>query len=359
MARLVKKLEILFILLIAASTVGGCYVIKQGYHQGSLLLSAEPVEEYQKSSSPDPKIISKLEQLDDVLRFANDHGLSPEGSYEEIVFPENGKVSFLVVSAPYNSIKPNTYWFPFVGTVPYKGFFSKKDRDDYAAGLLLEGRDVYKSDVGAFSLLGYFDDPIFPSMLKRSEESMAHLFFHELTHKTIWIQNNVRFNERLAEFIAGKMTVKYLEVRKKGKILKKYSSRNHDRTLFNSWFVGLKKDLKELYSRKGIDRKEIVERKKILFAKHVDSKPDFKFYDYVSYRNWNNATVAITNTYGTDYSEFEKAYDCVTGKDRLNDFIKIIQKIQNDYDSPFNMLKSICDRKLASAFSLKEEGSVQ
>ena len=203
-------IKLIFLSIILAFT-SSCYVLKQGYVQGKLLLSAEDVEEYKKSKSSDKNTIGKLEKLSEVLEFGEEQGLSPDGSYQTIVFPENGKVSFLVVSAPFNSIEPNTYWFPFVGTVPYKGFFDQKDRDELAKKLKEEGNDIYKSEVGAFSLLGYFDDPIFPSMLKRSEEGMAHLFFHELTHKTLWVPGSVRFNERFAEFVAEKVTKKYLE----------------------------------------------------------------------------------------------------------------------------------------------------
>ena len=191
-------------------TLSSCYTLRQSYVQGKLLLSAQEVNEYRASENADQKTLIQLEKLDAILAFASDNGIPPKGSYEKIVFPASGKISFLGVSAPYNSLKPHKHWFPFVGTVPYLGFFSEKDRDEYLSQQMEDGHDVYASDVGAFSLLGYLDDPVFPSMLFRRDESMAHLFFHELTHKNIWIAGDTKFNERLAEFVATKLTKNFL-----------------------------------------------------------------------------------------------------------------------------------------------------
>jgi len=103
-----------------------------------------------------------------------------------------------------------TWWFPIVGRVPYLGYFSKADRDSKASELRTEGYDVYETGVGAYSSLGWFDDPIYSPMLRRSEADFAHLIFHELTHRTLWIRGSVEFNENLAEYAADFLLEKLL-----------------------------------------------------------------------------------------------------------------------------------------------------
>lgn len=310
----IRFLEFAIIVILAQ----GCYSVKQGFHQSRLLMSAVELEDYRASNSADPKTLQKLDYLDEVLAFAKRAGLDPDGSYESIVFPEGGRVSYLAVAAPYNSLEPLQHWFPFVGTVPYLGFFSEADRDNYLEDKKSHGYDVYGSDVGAFSLLGYFDDPIFPSMLLRSEESMAHLFFHELTHKTLWIQGSSEFNERLAEYVAITLTPLFLKRSNRIDALDRYLARDSDRLKFNSWFKGLKTRLENLYSEQSLSEKQILESKDSIFDVALKNKPVFSAYDYVGTKAWNNASVAITSTYGTDYSDFQESFMCyVSAKNNL------------------------------------------
>ena len=327
--------------------MGGCYAVKQAYVQGGLLMSAVDVSEYRRDQLADKKILEKLKLLDEILLFAESQKVYSDGSYREIIFPENGKVSFLAVAAPYNSIKPVSYWFPFVGRVPYKGFFSKVDRDDFIDELADQGLDTYKTEAGAFSLLGYFDDPIFPSMLLRSRPSMAHLFFHELTHKTVWIQNRPKFNERLAEFVAEFLTNAYLKKYQYEDDLVKYGYRKSDRELFNRWFSDLKSALVALYAE-NLSKEITLDRKSKTISHYMSLRPNFKAYDYVGKTKWNNARIAITNTYGTDYSDFKKSFECYlhsyTEPRLIGDFLVAVETRAEDHEGDKNLLDSFCQK---------------
>jgi predicted aminopeptidase len=342
----VAKLLIIYLGFALVLVLQGCYAVKQAYVQGTLLLSAVEVSDYVNAQDADNVIIEKLNDLDEIIVFAETQKIFADGSYKEIVFPENGKVSFLAISAPYNSLKPTTYWFPFVGNVPYKGFFSESDRDDFIDELKGNGFDTYKSEAGAFSLLGYLDDPIFPSMLLRSRASMAHLFFHELTHKTVWIQNRPKFNERLAEFVAEKTTTSYLKENGYIKALSKYKYRGIGRKHFNIWFTELKKTLAQLYE-KNLNKDEIISIKEKVIKNATNKKPTFEAYDYVGKNSWNNARIAITNTYGTDYRDFEDAYSCFLKRpyaDKLmGDFLIEVKNRSEDIDDNDELLQSFCE----------------
>ena len=72
------------------------------------------------------------------------------------------------------------------------------------------GYDTEYSAVSGWSTLGWFGDPILSNMLKRSEGSLADLIIHELTHSTIYIKNEVDYNENLATFIGNKGALMFL-----------------------------------------------------------------------------------------------------------------------------------------------------
>src|SRR5690606_18969091 len=108
-----------------------------------------------------------------------------------------------------------TWWFPVVGSVPYIGYFDKADRDAKATELKQQGYDVSVGGAGAFSSLGWFEDPIFSSMLDRGPADTAHLFIHELTHRTLWIPGSTEFNENLAEYVSYRLTPQYLRKTKR------------------------------------------------------------------------------------------------------------------------------------------------
>src|SRR5206468_10096322 len=67
----------------------------------------------------------------------------------------------LVLSAAYrDTLKPYTWWFPIVGTVPYKGYFDFGAAQRDAKKLFDQGFDVYVRPSDAFSTLGFFNDPL-------------------------------------------------------------------------------------------------------------------------------------------------------------------------------------------------------
>ena len=65
-----------------------------------------------------------------------------------------------VVATPEFSVRPRTWCFPIAGCVAYRGYFSEKDANEFAAKLKMEGDDVLVGGVGAYSTLGFVADPL-------------------------------------------------------------------------------------------------------------------------------------------------------------------------------------------------------
>lgn len=178
------------------------YGIRQGYGQVRIVWQARPIEEFMANPDFPDSLKSKLLLIQEIRRYAIDSlGLKDTENYQTL-FDQKGEELMWVVQAcePFQ-LKPKQWEFPVVGTVPYKGFFEKQKALDERAVLEAEGYDVSIRNPGGWSTLGWFTDPILSGMLKRNEGDLASLIIHEMVHATIFVKDDVDFNENLASFI--------------------------------------------------------------------------------------------------------------------------------------------------------------
>ena len=337
-----KLKKLLYFYLIIATT--GCYLVNQAYEQNSLMNSRSPISEV-VGKGEDQWLVERLRYVRDVIEFAKNNGLNTKNAYEYYVHLDRDSISYLVYAAQANSLESYTWWFPIVGEVPYLGFFDSKERDEVANDLASEGYDISKGNVGAFSSLGWFEDPIYSSMLKRGDASLAHLLFHELTHRTFWSSGSTRFNENLAEFIAGKLTEAYLLEKKEYKLLKKYQQRKDDRILYKEWLSRLKSSLVALYSS-GASLEEMKRRKEEVFDSALKDLPSFSsgYENYIRRREWNNAAVLSSSLYSPDFSLFEKSYSCISA-DGVGEYLQMLRFAESEAGDSFSALTYLCSHK--------------
>ena len=286
------------------------YIFSQAFYGLKLLMNRMKVEDVIADKTLGPKYAERLRELSRIQEFARSYGLNTD-TYHHMIFPPGDPevVSYLVTASHRLSLTPVEEWFPFVGRMEYLGFFKKSDRDAKSKELSAT-YDVVHSRAGGFSLLGYIDDPIFPSMLTGERWVMAELFFHELVHATIWIKNAMRFNEGLAGFISEKLTDSYLE---------HHGDRDQisHRRIYVKEFVAYKKWLGELESaleglyESELSAEEKTQQKAVIFQRFTSHKPEYKRYDFVGKpERWNNAKVIISKVYSQDNQIFERVLAC-------------------------------------------------
>src|SRR5690606_14624136 len=155
----------------------------------------------------------------------------------------------------------------------------------------------------AFSGLGWFEDPVYSSMLERSEVGLARLIFHELTHKTVWIPDQVALNENLAEFVAQELVAMLLTLRGDDKALERFRMQLADEKRMMAWVRDLRGALRSLYRTLG-DAPESVKaaRKAEVFRRFLtERRPQFELKrDPIAAYEWNNASVLSFGLYGME-----------------------------------------------------------
>ena len=195
------------------SVISGCsplYVMRAAYEEGKILWRREPIADYLGKPDLVPDTEEKLRLVLQVREYAkNVLKMNVGGSYETYSYVDRPDLAFIVTAAPRTELKPYTWWFLFVGRVPYKGYFSKEDAEQAAAELQADGYDTNIRTTAAFSTLGWFDDPLMSHLLRFGKVTLAEIIFHELLHNTFFLSGETTFDESLATFAGYRATIEF------------------------------------------------------------------------------------------------------------------------------------------------------
>lgn len=296
------------------------YGLQQGKGQLQLVMGAKPVEEILNDKTFPDSLKQKLRLITDIRKFTIEElGMNESENYTS-VYDQKGQSLLFNVSAcePY-SFTPKEWSFPFLGTVPYKGFFDKTEAQKEILKLKMQGYDVDVYSPSGWSTLGWFNDPILSNMLKQSEGSLSDLIIHELTHGTLFVKNDVDFNENLANFIGDKGAELFL-IQKFGKDSKEYidyEQDKNDQKIFTDYILKSKERLDSLYQLMGRGNSEETTKikKKALIMEIVlgiNKLPLYKKKNYFKYTLQafaeGNAFFMAFERYDSQYEIFEKEY---------------------------------------------------
>lgn len=191
--------------------LSGCYLGHLAVGQTQLLRARRPLDQVMAAPDTPPELRASLELVGEARRFARNIGLEVGGQYTSYVdWPGDRVVTTLVATRP-GSVEPAGFWFPFLGRVPYKGYFDPARAEAAAERLREDGLDVCVSAVPAYSTLGWLDDPVTAPMVRRGDGFLAETVVHELVHATFYLRDQPDWNEGVASFIGEEASVRVFE----------------------------------------------------------------------------------------------------------------------------------------------------
>lgn len=226
------------------------YGLQQAYGQVKIMYQTQAVSDLLAAPTYPDSLKSKIRFIEEVKKFTvSELGLDPSGSYERL-FEQDGKPILWVLTAskPF-SLEAKIWHYPIFGKASYKGFFDRKRAIRHRDKLATKGWDTRLGIVNAWSTLGILNDPILSNFLHRDEADLANLIIHELTHGTIFIKNNIAYNENLADFVADEGTKIFLEKKygKNAAPLSDYLHKKEDRKKFSTYILKAARSLDSLY----------------------------------------------------------------------------------------------------------------
>jgi len=193
--------------LAGCSTVS--YYSQSVIGHSKLMLAREPVANVVDSAAP--KLQAQLVLSVQLKQFAAENlALDFPESYTQYVALEREFPVWNVVAAPEFSVQAKQWCYPVIGCASYRGYFKQDAALAYAQKMQNKGYETMVGGAPAYSTLGWFSDPILPSMLRYGDTNFAETLFHELAHQQLYINGDSDFNEAFATVVGEVGTMRWL-----------------------------------------------------------------------------------------------------------------------------------------------------
>lgn len=318
------------------------YVVTAAAYQLELLWGRVDLDRALRERDFTPAQRERLSQVPRIRAFAVRQGLAETGHYSTIS-PDWNRTVYNVSACEPLAFRPRTWWFPIVGRVPYLGFFEKEAAEREADKLRAQGLDVYVRTAGAWSTLGWFNDPLLPDMASWTEARLANVLLHELTHATLWIPGSVAFNESLANFVGDTASLTYLReiYGPESTEVQHELALRADRARFAELMRELYRDLDEVYQSDDPDHVKEKRKRMILdslSARTLDAgfhSPE-RWIRWVEREDWNNARLVQFKVYNRSPEWFEEILEQEGGD--IPAFLLRINEIARGSAKPYHAL---------------------
>jgi predicted aminopeptidase len=318
--------------LAAASLLGGagCSTVDGlGYYAQSIgghlavLRAARPVTAVIADEATPAALRERLALSQRMRDFAvSELGLPDNASYRRYADVGRPSVVFNVAAAPELSLRLETWCFPVVGCVAYRGYYDRANADAYAAPLRERGLEVIVYGVPAYSTLGklplwwdWWADPLLNTFIAWPEGELARLIFHELAHQVAFAPDDTEFNESYAtavERLGGRL---WLERHGAPGALEEYQRFDARRTEFKALTLATRARLEAIYTGPGTDdekRRAKAEAMAAMRAEHERLKAE-RWGGFAGYDGWfaraNNASLGMLATYNALAPAFERLFE--------------------------------------------------
>jgi predicted aminopeptidase len=291
--------------------------------QLQILTQREPIRELIARPDTPEELKEKLKLILELRAFAESELKLPvEDHYLRYFDLKRRFVVWNVHAAPEFSTKPKTWWYPVVGRLKYRGYFSEEDALDYAAGLQRKGYDVFVDGVEAYSTLGWFADPVLNTFVHHPESELAEILFHELAHQRLFISGDTDFNEAFATAVGEEGVRRWLEAKGKLDDFARYRGAERRNEEFVRIVLNARERLKALFGdsrhettepRSETEAERLREQKKEIIARLRRDYTELKksWGGFAGYDRWfsqalNNAQLNTVATYYHLVPAFEK-----------------------------------------------------
>jgi len=284
-----------------------------------LLAAARPVKDAIADPTTPEALRKRLELAQRMRQFAVTELHEPDNdSYRSYADLKRNAAVWNVVAAPELSLTLQTWCFPVVGCVGYRGYYDLASANAAAAPLKASGFEVDVYEVPAYSTLGWMNwiggDPLLNTFVQWPEGELSRLIFHELAHQVAYAPGDTTFNESFATAVEHIGSQRWLEENATPEVRAKQALTEARRDDFHVLVRAWRARLDAMYRSDLPDAEKRVRKAELYAGMRADYealKRD-KWSGYNGYDHWfakaNNAAMGTQGAYDDEVGAFERLF---------------------------------------------------
>ena len=356
-------LGLLAALGVFAVTPLGRYLAQAAWAEAEILMLRRPIVEVVRDPATSPEVREKLRLVLQARAFAADSlRLRARESFTAYSDIERDTLVLVLSGAYKDRLEAKTWWFPIVGSVPYKGFFDFERAWRAAEQLEREGFDVHVRRASAFSTLGWFNDPLLSTTLKADSADLVDTVIHELTHNTFYEPGQAAFNESFATFVGARGAERFFLARGDSASAAKVVARWSDQKVLGVFWMHLAQTLDSAFKAHPDAHVERLRARDVIYrAARMELVfglgPRLRTVGprALERMRLDNATLIARRLYASDLELFDRVYE---REDRdLDRAVHRILEIAKDQRDPFEALREWLEPPMAAWEGIEEDST--
>jgi predicted aminopeptidase len=286
----------------------------------AVIHAAKPVAEWTADPATSDALRTRLELSQRMRDFAvAELKLPDNGSYRRYADLKRRAAVWNVVAAPELSLKLETWCFPVVGCIGYRGYYDEGQARAFGDALKAKGLEANVYPVPAYSTLGKLEwlggDPLLNTFVNQHEADLARLIFHELAHQVAYAAGDTTFNESFATAVERIGGAKWIERHGSPRMVEQVVKSDVIRADFRALVATHREELDQVYKSALPDDEKRRQKARImakLRAAHQEAKAQ-RWGGSTAYDAWferaNNAMLGVTAAYHELVPDFERLYE--------------------------------------------------
>ncbi|MEO8294377.1 MAG: aminopeptidase [Gemmatimonadota bacterium] len=331
------------------------YLTRAGIEETRILQGRRSIADMVADRMTTPEVKASLSLVLQARDFAAALGLEAKETYT--TYSDVGRDTLLLVlsASPKNCLCAYLWKYPIVGRIPYKGFFDPRQAQKAADKLERQGYDVYLRPSGAFSTLGWFNDPLLSTAISRDSMELVATVLHEIAHNTLYVKSATPFNEGFAQMVGYYGAEAFFRLRGDTATADRAANRWHDEVVLSGYYAELGRQLDSAYA--GTKDTAVVEVSRKAVAAWARSQLEgpigaqLKTYRIgrLTERPINNAQIIAARIYRTRLELFESWYQ--QHQERVDSAVAALGQLVNGVpgDSVYTVLARSTNDSAATA----------